>query len=186
MESTFAYSCDIYYNFTTYWYVNLVMHLCSSFFLPATPEPRCSEPRSASHLDEDIELLATFTTTFRYIKFSAMDWILQNYTCQINMKILARVVFSLTVWYELRWQCFCLQWTITWLYQGRFKHIKCSTLTHGSHYCNVWPGIGCQSFFSWELNTLYVSVWDLDDKYHPVDSKIMPRHSSAAALEPWQ
>ena len=67
MESTFAYSCDIYYNFTTYWYVNLVMHLCSSFFLPATPEPRCSEPRSASHLDEDTELLATFTTTFRYI-----------------------------------------------------------------------------------------------------------------------
>ena len=77
MESTFAYSCDKYYNFTTYWYVNLVMHLCSSFSLPATPELRCSVPCSASHLDEDIELLATFTTTFRYIKFSAMDWILQ-------------------------------------------------------------------------------------------------------------
>ena len=145
------------------------MHLCSSFSLPATPEPRCSVPCSASHLDEDTELLATFTTTFRYIKFSAMDWILQICTCQIIMKIHARVVFSLTVWYELRWQCFCLQWTITWLYQGRFKHVKCSILTHGSHYCNVWlAGDRMSKFFSPGNSKHYnVSVWD--DKKHPVD-----------------
>ena len=159
------------------------MHLCSSFFLPATPEPRCSEPRSASHLDEDTELLATFTTTFRYIKFSAMDWILQICTCQITMKILARVVFSLTVWYELRWQCFCLQWTITWLYQGRFKQVKCSILT-APIIAMSGRGSDVKVFSPGSSKHYNVSVWD--DKKHPVDSKIMPRHRSAAALVPWQ
>ena len=155
MESTFAYSCDIYYNFTTYWYVNLVMHLCSSFFLPATPEPRCSEPRSASHLDEDTELLATFTTTFRYIVFGHGLDIADMYT-------LVKSIWKYSSELCLAWQYDMSSGDSVSVYSEQsLGFIKDASNTSSAVYsrlpllqCLAGRGSDVKVFFSWELETL--------------------------------
>ena len=142
------------------------MHLCSSFFLPATPEPRCSVPCSASHLDKDTELRGTFTAGYIY---SFRLWIgYRRYT-------LVKSIWKYSSELCLAWQYDMSSGDSVSVYSEQsLGFIKDASNTSSAVHSLTAPiiamsGRGSDVKVFSPGSSIHYNVSVRDDKYHPVD-----------------